>query len=163
MKLGYKKNNLDIKIFFSLFNKVNIIIYKNKMNLNKMINKAFSRSIKDYKKYVNIVKNSEYKIEELKIGIDIGADDVILTTFGVFILSNIISILTLYLNDKMNHQNVKYFVRPSYNKILFQVDLHSIISIKLTHIIYIIYRIKRERRNNNVRSSNRKSYGFCND
>jgi len=163
LKLDYNKNDLEITIFFTILKKINIIIYKRKIEKNEIIVKDFSSRLSDRKKYKNIAKYLKFRIEEFKLGVNIGLSDVMLTTYSVVILSSLISILTLCFNDSINHENIHYKVKPVYNKTLLQLDFSSIISLKFTHIIYIIYKIIKERRVYNGRTSNRKSYGFCND
>ncbi|MBR3162861.1 MAG: hypothetical protein IKF17_02005 [Clostridia bacterium] len=110
----------------------------------------------------NIKKAKKYlpKITYINLVANIGTDDAVLTSYIVAAIS---SILGLLLKKQIaNSKNNKFTITPLYiNKNLLNLEFNCIFETKLIHIIYIIYILnKKGRVNKNVRTSNRRSYGY---
>ena len=73
--------------------------------------------------------------------IDISTTDCILTSYTVFILSNIIAFFIKFTNVKINLKNFKYMINPLYvNQKILDIKLDCIITTNLVHIISILYK-----------------------
>lgn len=110
-----------------------------------------------------IIKNLKLKIESLKLEINIGIEDAIYTSYAVAIIASILSILLPHLVKKQDIEKVKYEINPIYNTLLFNLKLDSIISIKIVHIIYVIYNLVKKGRDKNERTSNRRAYAYSHE
>lgn len=105
-------------------------------------------------------KKANIKLEKLDLIICIGVEDAVITAYIVSILYIIISnIIPHVYNSKNSLNEYKYNVIPVYNKNFSKLSLNCIISIKLVHIIYIIFLIWKGSKKNE-RTSNRKSYEY---
>ena len=161
--------NFKIIIFLYIFNRLRIfksIIDRNKLENLQLKNKIkkfnitkveFSRFDKE-----NIKKINKYKpkVKYADVILDIGIEDAALTAFVVAFISSILGIL---LNNTLQKTiGSKFIVNPIFaNKNLLNLELNCIIELKLIHIIYIIYILNQKRRDDkNVRTSNRRSYGY---
>ena len=133
IKLKDKMKNLDMKL----------IENKNKFD------KEFFKTIKDIK----------YTIKNINLRIDLGTENASLTSFIIPIISTIISI---YLQRKIEKfENQRFIVNPIYkDKNFININLNCIFEIKMIHIINIIYILNKKRRDENVRTSNRRSYDY---
>lgn len=110
-----------------------------------------------------IIKNLKLKIESLKLEINIGIEDAIYTSYAVAIIASILSILLPHLVKKQDIENIKYEIKPIYNTLLFNLKLNSIISLKIVHIIYVIYNLVKKGRDKNERTSNRRPYAYSHE
>ena len=111
---------------------------------------------------IGFLKNINYIIEKLILKCNIGFEDAAITAVTVGIIYLIIS---NNLRDRIqNIQNIEYKVTPAYeNRNILNVELDSIISIKLKNLIDIIRFMKKGRVKKNGRSSNRRSYAYSNE
>lgn len=110
-----------------------------------------------------IIKNLKLKIESLKLEINIGIEDAIYTSYAVAIIASILSILLPHLVKKQDIEKVEYEINPIYNTLLFNLKLNSIISLKIVHIIYVIYNLVKKGRDKNERTSNRRPYAYSHE
>lgn len=128
-------------------------IYQNKkMDFNKIMN--FEKD----KKMKKLIFN-KIKLEKIDFRLAIGTGNIILTTYAITILSIILScILPLYITRSL--KNSYYKITPIYDEELkYEIGLNCIISIKMVHIIHIIYLILKKRRDEKyARTSNRRAY-----
>jgi len=166
------KVSVDYIIILSLnlFDRVKYISIKlNKSKIKKLYSKAkinnrFKNLEKDLKlkdlKYVEIIKP---QIDYLKFSAQIGFEDTILTTFVIFFISTLISILLPYSIKKFDKNKYYYQILPYYeNKNIYKIKLDCIIQIKMVHIISMIYVFLKKRRvdNNERGTSNRRPYAY---
>lgn len=129
----------------------------------------------DYKNFniLNFVKvlSKEIKPEILKfkLNLKIGAQDIIVTTYAIPIISTLISfVLKLTVKDvklKNKKRNYYYKIEPIYNKNIINLRLDCIINVKIVHIINIIYilLIKKRRSDKYERAPYRRSYGYSHE
>ena len=175
LNINYKKHiqvnsNYKITIKLCLFKKITII--KRIINRQKIDNSKINSKIKNInlgmimkKEKVNtdvikIIIKDMIEIVKIKLNIQIGTKDAGVTAVLVGIVSSIISIVF-----RMKIENIKdqYFkIRPIYNnENVLNIGIDGIFTIKLIHIINIIYiLIKGKGDDKNAKSSNRKSYGY---
>lgn len=179
IKLSTEKYNgklldKDYNITFIIFGLQRIKYLKiefTKEKLEKIKNKFKNINIKDVfndmEKRINIeykdlkrLKKYTPKIKFINLRANIGIENAWLTSYIVPIISAILGVI---LNKQLSESNEnKFIVNPVYvNKNLLNLELNCILETKLIHIIYIIYILnKKGRVNKNVRTSNRRPYGY---
>ena len=115
------------------------------------------------KKALVIFKELNIDIQNIKLYVNIGTENASLTSILVPTLSTIIAFI---LNKKIKKfENQIFKIQPIYtNQNLVNIDISGIFDIKISHIINIIYILNKEQkkgvRENNERTSNRRSYGY---
>ena len=134
-----------------------------KLQIEFIQNFIKTRDAKAILNILTIVKELEMKFKKVDLKINIGLEDVILTSLLVPIISTIVALLLK--ETKIEPKENKYEVNPIYNLQNFgkviNISLKCIIEAKMIHIINIMYIIKNQRKvNNNVRTSNRRSYDY---
>ncbi len=108
----------------------------------------------DLKKLIpEVYKNIKLETENINLKIDIGTENVVLTSFIIPIISTILAFTV-----KRNFE-----VQPIYqNKNIIKFELNGIFSVKMIHIINTICILKKKRRvYKNERTSNRRTYDNC--
>ena len=168
---GPQVPNYKVEVAFYLWGKIKWFwIRLNDKKLRKMYTKMQLEKFdfKQLEKQVQLedlkeLKKLQPKISFLDLHLALGTEDVILTSFLVFGISTIISIL-LALTIKDGKKNkIKYEVKPAFmNQNMYEIKLDSIIEIKMVHIINIIYILIKKKKGdkNNERTSDRRSYGY---
>ena len=100
------------------------------------------------------------QFDRLIIIVRSGLINVISSTISIPIISSAISFFYSYFNLK-NSKKFYYTVEPIYDKLKLFCNINCIVSIKVTHIIYIIFKSLFGRRDNNGRTSNRRTNECC--
>lgn len=165
------KSYLKVYILKSiLIAKIDLTKKRKKYIKNKRIQKQFKNLSKNKTKFIKeiylILKDIKLNLKKLDLKIDISTTDCILTSYVVFILSNIIAFFIKFTNVKINLKNFKYMINPLYvNQKILNIKLDCIITTNLVHIISILYKnLKKWRCDvNGNETSNRWSYGNCNE
>ena len=158
-----KKTEKEILIYVEIYLLGIIKIAKIKLT-SKILRKLKIRNdIKAIEKDVSKIKSvhpieilKRLKLREIYLNLEIGIDDVILTSYLVAVISSALGILLARLNPKQT----EFKIMPLYNfgnSIKF--NLNCIIDVKIVHIIYVII-LLRKRRNKHERTSNRRSYDY---
>jgi len=155
-----KKETIENLKFFKskVFNKINEykhirdIIIKNK-------NQIFRKSNIEYIKELNI------NLKKLSLYMELCTSDSIFTSFGVATLASIISIFIAKNIEKFESEKYRYTIIPKYEeKPRIKIKLNCIISIKIVHIMNVIYMlIKKRSVEYDERTSNRGTYASLND
>ena len=154
--------NKDYKVIISLLflNKVKRnSLHLNRLKLRKIYTKMHLERI-DIKKIEQDFKLSDIKeiikikpnIEKLKLHIDIGLDNVILTSYIIPLICTILSII-LSKNVKMQDLGeIEYIVNPIYNQgNKYNIKLSSVLRVKMVSILMTIIKIyKKSRKNQNA-------------
>ena len=117
-----QKFKINLKVYLYLFNhikwlRINLDNKKVKKIYNKikLSNIDFKKLEKDFKlKDINKLKQLEPKFAYFNLDFNIGVEDVILTSFAVFLISTILSIILPYTIKKYNENNYKYKIEPLY-------------------------------------------------
>ena len=107
--------------------------------------------------HLEIIKRLKIRIEEFKMYLALGTESVMLTVNLIAIISAICGIAFRSLEPT----KTEYRVIPLYNfgnSIKF--NLNCIISVKIVHIIYVIYILSKKRRNKHERASDRRTYDY---
>lgn len=146
--------NYLIKISLNMFNKIKWITIKldnkkikkvsSKINMKKLNFSNIKGNLRDIN--FKILKRIKPNIEKLNLKIDVGVEDIIITSSLVFIITLIISNVLPHIVSKYNKNAIKYIIMPIYNKNIYYIKLDSIFSIKMVHIISIIYIYFKERK-----------------
>lgn len=108
----------------------------------------------DLKKLIpEVYKNIKLETENINLKIDIGTENVVLTSFIIPIISTILAFTV----------KRSFEVQPIYqNKNIIKFELNGIFSVKMIHIIDTICILKKKRRvYKNERTSNRRTYDNC--
>lgn len=165
------KSYLKIYVLKSiLIAKIDLTKKRKKYIKNKIIRKKFKNLSKNKIKFIKeiyfVLKDVKLNLKKLDFKIDISTTDCILTSYTVFILSNIIAFFIKFTNVKINLKNFKYMINPLYvNKKILNIKLDCIITTNLVHIISILYKnLKKWRCDvDGNETSNRWSYGNCDE
>lgn len=164
-----KNYKIEIKLYFlEKIRYFKLDITKKKMErvkIQKNLDKVKQKMIKDKNnfdiKLLKFLKYLNFKIKKIKLNIDIGLEDAAANAICVGTVSSIIAII---LGNFMKKNNQNFWkVTPIYkNRNLLNVNLDCIFSLKLIHIIYTIYILKKKG-DKNVRTSNRRAYAHSNE
>ena len=112
------------------------------------------------KKLFKELKKIEIQIKYWNLQLVLGTEDAKITALMVAYLS---IILGIYLNKKISkHENQKFSIQPVYiGQNILNLIFEGIFEIKTVNIINIIWNLKKkERRNENERTSNRRPYDY---
>jgi hypothetical protein len=126
---------------------------KIKLDINKIGKQITKENINDAKKL-------QMHIEKIKLKINFGTENTILTSFIVPIISTIWSIVLTKKRVKEEKQRLE--INPIYNKgNLVNIVFEGIFEIKMIHIIKVICaKIKKRRVEKYERTSNRRAYDY---
>lgn len=140
--------NYKIKLSFYLFGKIKIFSFKlNSERARKMYSKMNIEKFDIEKgrkfltiKNINILKKLNTRLDYLDLELDLGLEDVILTTELITLISIVISnilphIISRYIPDKYRHKIMPIYI----NKNAYYIKLNCIFQLKIVHIINIIY------------------------
>lgn len=176
LKLGNiaeKSGEYKILIQIYFLNKIKIFSIKlnnermRKIYSNKKLEQIDLRKVKQTIpiniETLKIIKGLKLKIESLKLEINVGIEDAIITSYTVAIIASLLSIILPHLVKKEDIKKIKYEIKPIYNALLFNLKLNSIISLKIVHIIYVIYNLVKKGRDKNERTSNRRPYAYSHE
>lgn len=151
-----------IKIFSKLINKkiTNNITEKVQPRLKKI-----NKPIKEMGKSLKFIKNMKLELKDFNFVLNFGIEDVNLLIYTVTLISTIIPFLI-----RKQWKNIEYSVAPIYNNgNLIDLRLKGIVDIKLVHIIYTSFMLKKKgmikngRKFKSTKPSNRKSYEYSNE
>lgn len=152
-----------IKIFSIYLENDGVRIFGKKISYKKMkLNEPFKNiNFKDLKEDFKLSELKKWKLnlESLDLRLDMGFENVLLTSFSIFIISTSLSFLVRNLIKKYIPEKYKYVIKPHYrngNKI--DLSLNGIISINTVHIISILFKYKQRREKVYERTSYRRSY-----
>lgn len=167
-------DNYKIKIGVYLFNKIPLLWINlnnkkiKKITNNKRLPKMDLKKLK-YKKNINkklieLLKNLQIKVKDLKLSINIGTIDSVFTSYLVAIIASVIGIILPHITKENNIKKCYYIVNPKYHdKNEYCVSFKGIIYIKIVHIIFSMLNFVKEGSNENERTSNRRSYAYSNE
>lgn len=150
-KIKWISTNLNNKKMKNMYSKMQL----EKIDFNKIRKDFELENLKE-------IKRVKPKITFLNLDINIGTEDVLITSFLVFLISTFISIILPYTIKKYEKDKYNYQIKPIYeNKNVYNIKFDGIFELKMVHIINIIYIFTKKRRvEKNGQSSNRRSYGY---
>lgn len=155
------------KIYSKHINKENIKNIKNTKGLDKVKKKFLTgNNIKDKKQSakfdLKLLKQLKIKLHNINLELELGTEDVILTSFLICVVAIAISMILAKTIEKYDENKYKYKILPSYNnKNSVKIALKGIISIKLVNIINVIFRLIFRSDEFDKRTSHRRSYDNC--
>ena len=162
---------VEIKIYIlKLIKILNIQITKSKLEklkleskLKDIENKLLRKNIKVDINILETIKQLNLIIKNLDLKVEIGTENAATTSIIFAVISSVIPII---LRNKIKDiEKQKINIIPVYtNENLLNIQLDCIFNVKMIHIIYIIYILSKKRRDEkNVRTSNRRSYGYSHE
>lgn len=108
-----------------------------------------------------VQKLLKIRLRKLHLKATIGIEDAVLTSLLVGILGAILSILLPKVAIPGKEKNYYYEIQPNFHKNMYKIDLDCIISVKMVHIISVIYMVfKKKGEKKHERTSNRRSYEY---
>jgi len=151
-----------IKIFSVKIDKDKIKQLNLKEKVQVMEFKNIKKDLLTQEEIKEIIKKLKVNISEFKLQLEVGVEDVIITSGIVAVLSSLLGIILARFIKEYNREKYKYQINPMYkNKNLIKLNLNCIIKVKMVHIIYIIYVLVKKRRVNKYeRTSNRRTYDY---
>lgn len=170
-KKGRIKDKYEVKITLYFLEKIPILWFRlndkkirrisKSKQLEKIDLKAIEKNVKFNKETIQIIKNIKIKISKLNLRIDLGTEDAILTSYLIAFIAGMIGIILPHVVQKNKINYCKYIVNPIYqNRNIYHVNLDSIISIKIVHIIYSMLFFIKKGRDIDERPSNRRAYAY---
>ncbi len=144
-----------IKWFSICFNNEKLKKIYQKMHLEKIDIKELEKNLKisDIKEILKINPN----ITKLNLNIDIGLENVILTSYLIPILCTIISIILSKSVESKDYNKIKYSIKPQYNKgNIYHMNLSTEINIKIRKIIQALISINKNRKKAKDENNNSK-------
>jgi len=172
VKLLDKITLFNIKIDKNKMKKIeNSKIFKskvlNKMNQYENIKDIILKNKKEILKKENIkyIKEIKPRIKRLDLDMEICTSDSAFTSFSVAIFASIISIILANGIKKFESNKYRYRITPKYaQEPSIKTKLNCIISMKVVHIMNVIYMlIKKRREEYDERTSDRRTYVCSND
>ena len=160
LNLPKNKNKILNDTFFLKINREKLKKLENNLKDKKIkldINKIGKQITKEN---INDAKKLQMHIEKIKLKINFGTENTILTSFIVPIISTIWSIVLTKKRVKEEKQRLE--INPIYNKgNLVNIVFEGIFEIKMIHIIKVICaKIKKRRVEKYERTSNRRAYDY---
>lgn len=145
------ENKYKIKITLRFLGKIPILFVNlnslkiKKMYKNNKLKNVDFKSIQnkvDKKDIFKAVKKIKITVANLKLKIDLGTEEAVLTSYIVAILASIIGVIL----SKFTTKNINYIINPLYeNKNEYYMSLDGIIQIKIVHIIdSMLFLIKKD-------------------
>ena len=134
-----------IYVNFKILKKITWARFKinnKKLEKYRNMNSKILKRINCKNKILDIIKLVErnLSLEQINLKSEIGLNDAALTSITIGFISTILSVIFLKLLKKDNKDMCKYRIIPIYeNKTQIKVKLNCIISIKLVHIIRMVY------------------------
>lgn len=168
-KLEY---DYEIHVTLYFFNKIkilNISIDKEKIEKLQLTKKIQTLDIKKMEKELaskeerkKILNMLDLQLTKFIFHLEIGTEDVIITSGIVAILSAVLGIALAKVIKHYEQEKYQYKIMPIYqNRNVLKLNLNCIIQVKLVHIIYMIFvLLKRRRVEKHERTSNRRTYDY---
>ena len=118
-----------------------------KVHLEKIDIQKLERNLKisDIREIINI----KPKISSLNLHVNVGLEDVILTTYLVTGISTIIAIILPYITKKNSENNLNYKVLPIYNnQNVYYLKIDTILEIKVMNVLSSLFKIYKDNKYN---------------
>ena len=155
-----KTNYRDV---INLGNLVNMFKIKNSKRFKKIDLKKLQAHIPKKSEIFYMLSKLKIQIMKLNLKIKLGTESAPITSYLVVTIATIISIILPKLVKNNNNKKIKYIVTPIYNNKDIRIKLNCIISLKIVHIIYVIYMLEKKGREKNGRTSNRRAYAYSHE
>lgn len=135
----------------------------NKYNIREIVLKNKKEIFK--KNNINFIKELDINIDKLNLYMELCTSNSIFTSFTVVVVASIISMILANNTKEYDRTKYNYSITPIYkDKLSLKTKLNCIISIRIVHIINVIYMlIKKRREEYDERTSDRRAYVCSND
>ena len=122
----------------------------------------FKKELPSKEKIKEIIKKLNIKLQKFHLELEIGTQDILITSFLVAGFASILGIILPKIISKYNKEKYFYKILPNYyKKNMVKLSLNCIIQVKMVHIISIIpILLKGKEKKKNERTSNRRSYDY---
>ena len=164
--------NYYLQLSWIILNKISIIKikidkksvknFKLKEKFTDIEIKMWERKEKIDKETIDIIKKIDFTIKKLKLKINVGTENSVVTALLIPIISTLISLLLR--NKIKTKEEQTYIVQPIYiDKNYLNIVISGIFDIKMRHIINVIYLLLRKNKKGvkkYERTSNRRSYDY---
>lgn len=140
---------------------------------NKLVKKIMLKRMEKFKENKNIevkklkvLKKLNINTDKLKLYIKLDTPNIATTTTLTTIIATFISIILARTASTNNMNNYRYKIQPTfYMQNFLKICIDCIVSLKMVHIINIIYILKKKRSVNKYdkRTSNRRAYAYSNE
>ncbi len=159
LKILKKITWLSIKIDKTKINKIKNSKFMDK--ILKMEKKMLeTEDFNTIKKDLKHLKQIDVDIIKAHLYLEIGFIDAFVTSISVAAISTLLAFILYKKMNKYKLENYNYIITPNYNsESTIKIKLNCIINIKMIHIIYVIYMLKKKRSvDYDERTSNRRAY-----
>ena len=115
---------------------------------------------------IKVLKELEIKIDKLNLLFEFCIENSAVTAFSTVIISTLISVVLSIFANGYKKEKYKYKIKPIFGKQnFFKICIDCIISLKMVHIINVIYILKKKRSVNKYdkRTSDRRTYAYSNE
>ena len=110
-------------------------------------------------------ENIGIELEKFFLDLKIGTGELFTTAFLIPTLATIIAVFLSKKSDKIDYKDINYNIKPIYeDKFLYDIKFRCIINVRVVHIIYMIYVLKKGKKESDKcgGTSNRKFNANCN-
>lgn len=166
-KNEFINNKYEVIISLLFLNKVKwISIHLNRLRLRKIYTKMHLERI-DIKKleqgfsFSNLKEIIKIKpnIKKLNLKIDIGLENIILTTYLIPLICTILSIILSKNVNIKDIDEIEYLVKPIYNNgNKYHIKLSSILSFRISSILKVVFRIYKKNKFKKKELTNKVNY-----
>ena len=172
LHISKKKKKIEVdfvlKMGIYLFNKLKIIAFtidnfkiSNLLKSGKIDIKKLKDNPAVNKEILKALKYNEFKIEYFKLEGDFSTFNTVLSA-GIYATIN--AIIPIIIATKVNGKYINDIQFLNVNENIINVNLNCIISVKIVNIINILHYLKKKGgRENNGKSSDRRSYAYSNE
>lgn len=154
---------LGLNIFEDRFEFLGRKITYSNIKKSNIYKKIYLSNLKNNIK-ISELKLIEPKIKKLDLKLDLGFENVLLTSFMIFAISTVLSFTIKKGVKKYNPAKYKYIIKPHYRcPNIVNLQANSIITINTVHIIHVLSNYKKRSVMKNERTSYRRSYEDSNE
>ena len=152
-----------IKVFEIYFNKEKLLKNKYILKFKKKNDIKKDIGIMKDEKMKNAIKKIKNNLENIKLKLNLGTEDAKLTAILLGIISTMFGVLVPFIYYSKNIKlldNLEYHLIPNFsNKNILKLEFTGELSIKLLHIIYILYASLKI--NKKIKNQNCDKYRIC--
>lgn len=141
-----------------------------KFNLKERLHKINWKDLKadlpSNERTIQIVKKLDLKLEEFQLKLELGTEDVIITSFLVMLISSVLAMVLTKVIKHYEKEKYSYEIMPIYeNRNVIKLMLNGKIQIKVFSIIAIIFELikanrKEEKKNKQKDILKKKKYSY---
>lgn len=91
------------------------------------------------KEQIRIINKYKPCIKKIKLFMDIGVEDAVLTSYLVAFISSLLGV-TLRKALQQTQENI-FLINPIYNRMLLKVNLNCVIEVKIINMVYVLNKL----------------------